>query len=271
MTVASHISPSPSLSSNPKSTNLHSPERPSNMLRAELYKIRTHRTPAVLTSVLALGVLIPSAVLLWYSPANTTAYTSIYSTIFAILTVLLGIVFGGWILGTEYRQDTVKRMLTAESRRGRALASKAVVGAGAMTTVMAATAVVGYAAARLVGSLNDVAVGFEGRALLGYGVAALLSAITAFGLSALTRSDSFAMIGTIAMVLVLDPLLSIVPRIGKYSYGNAVGVVTEQIQGATSGFGEPATTSLTVAIITLAAWLTASTVAGALAFAKRDV
>ncbi|NOX29647.1 MAG: ABC transporter permease subunit [Actinobacteria bacterium] len=241
------------------------------MFKAELYKIRSHRTPTVLAGVLAIAVLIPSAVLVWYSPANTTAYTSIYSTIFAILTVLLGIVFGGWILGTEYRQDTVKRMLTAESRRGRALASKAAVGAGAMITVMAATALVGYGAARLVGSLNDVSVAFEGRTLLGYGVAALLSAVIAFGLSALTRSDSFAMIGTIALVLVLDPLLRIVPWIGKYSYGNAVGVVTEQIQGAASGFGEPATTSLTVAIITLATWLTASVATGAIAFARRDV
>lgn len=244
------------------------------MTRAELYKLRTHRTPLITSLVLLLGVLTPSVVLIWYSPQTPAAYGTAFTATYGILATLLAVVFGGWLLGTEYRQDTVKRFLTTEPRRLRALGTKAAVGGGALAVALAATAAIGWTAARVVGSMNDVTVAWNGRELLAATVTALVAAAVAFGLSALTRSDSFAMVGTVAMLLVLDPLLTLIPKIGKYSFGSALGVITDEIEGAASAvgpFAEPAALSTGTATMTIAAWMVVLVGTGVALFAHRDV
>lgn len=239
------------------------------MTRAEIYKIRHHRTPLVCTVLLLLGVLTPSFVLTWYTPQDPSAYMTSYSDVFAILTPLLGIVFGGWLLGSEYRQGTVKRLLASEPRRARVLTIKGLVGAGAMSVVLAAAGVVGWATARLVGSMNDVTVPWEGRALLAVGISGLAAATVAYVLSAITRSDSFAMVGSLAMMVVFQPLISAIPRIGKYSFGSALDRVSTWVSGdqvvATAGL------STSAAIFVLLAWLGVFIQIAGTLFSKRDV
>ena len=105
------------------------------MTRAEIYKIRTHRTPLVCAAALLTGVLAPSIVLMWYTPKDPAAYNA-FSDVYELSGLLLGIVFGGWLLGAEYRQGTVKRLLASEPRRIRALTTKGLVGAASMSTVL---------------------------------------------------------------------------------------------------------------------------------------
>ena len=128
------------------------------MTTAEIYKLRTQRTPLICAAALLIGVLTPSVVLIWHTPNDTAAYADTFTATFEVLSFLLAIVFGGWVLGTEYRQGTVKRLLTTEPRRIRAIATKGLVGAGAMSVVLVAIAGIGWAAARIVGSINDVTV-----------------------------------------------------------------------------------------------------------------
>ena len=238
------------------------------MTAAEIY-IRTQRTPLVCAAVLLGGVLVPSVVLIWVTPSDLSAYADIFTGTFEVLSILLAIVFGGWLLGTEYRQGTVKRLLTSEPRRLRAIATKGLVGAGALSAVLVATAGIGWAAAHIVGSMNDVTVPWDGRTLLAAGVTALIGATVAYSLSAVTRSDSFAMVGTVTMLLVLTPLLSLIPKVGKYMIGSALEGLSQWMAGDASE--ALATSSPGTAAITLAAWLTVLLAGGAVLFASRDV
>ena len=239
------------------------------MTRAEIYKLRTHRTPWVCAATLLLGVLTPSIVLIWYTPTDPAAYTTNFTDTYDALSVLLGIVFGGWLLGSEYRQGTVKRLLTSEPRRIRALATKGGVGAAAMATVLAVVGGVGWTAARIVGSMNEITVAWQGKAMLIAALWGLALATVAYGLSCITRSDAFAMVGTVAMVFILEPLLSVVPRLGDYTLVNALGRVLSAISAEETL--EPSALSMGAAAITLTVWLGGLLGVGAVAFARRDV
>ena len=239
------------------------------MKTAEIYKLRTHRKPLLSAAALLVGVLAPSVVLIWYTPDEPTAYGDVFVSTFEVLSLILAIVFGGWLLGTEYRQDTVKRLLSTEPRRLRALATKGVVGAAAMTSVMAATFSIGWAAARVVGSMNDVTVPWEGRSLVAFSVTALIAATVAYSLSAITRSDTFAMVGTVALVLVVEPLLNLIPKIGDYTIGSTIASLEQWMTGEAA---EPvAVLSTGTATVTLAVWLAGFVATGAALFATRDV
>ena len=163
----------------------------------------------------------------------------------------------------------MKRLLTSEPRRLRAIATKGLVDAGALSAVLVATAGIGWAAARIVGSMNDVTVPWDGRTLLAAGVTALIGATVAYSLSVVTRSDSFAMVGTVTMLLVLTPLLSLIPKVGKYMIGSALEGLSQWMAGDASE--ALATSSPGTAAITLAAWLTVLLAGGAILFASRDV
>jgi len=240
------------------------------MTKAEIYKLRTHRTPLVCAGLLLAGVLAPSVVMIWYHPSDPTAYTDTYMGIFGLLGAIMAIVFGGWILGTEYRQGTLKRMLTSEPRRIRALTAKATVGAVALTTAMMSIGIIGWAGARAIGNINDVTVAFEFRQLLAATIVGLIAASIAFGVSAITRSDSFAMIGTLGTLFVLDPLIGVIPKVGKYTVGSAMSAVENAISGVTDPFQAPHTLGTTASVITLSLWLVAIIGAGAAVFSTRD-
>ncbi len=237
------------------------------MHNAELYKLRSQRTPLLTAATLAIGSIIPAIVFLFYTPSNTDVYGGAFTATYLVLAPLLSIVFGGWLLGTEYRQDTVKRMLATEPRRLRALAAKATVGFAALAATLTVSAGLGWTATRFVASMNDVTIPWNGGELFQVGMIAVGAAVVAFGLSALTKSDSFAMVGTVGLMLVLDPVLSLIPRVGKYTLMNTLDVVTSKLAGveATNQL------SLTTGSIGLAAWLAAALLPAAYLFARRDV
>lgn len=239
------------------------------MNRTEIYKIRTHRTPIVCAVGFLLGVLAPSVVLLWYTPPSQSAYLEMFTASYQVLGMLLAVVFGGWILGTEYRQGTLKRVLATEPRRHRVIARKALVGASGLTAVMASVALIGWSAARLVGSMNDVTVPWAGRTLLAAWVAAMVGAAVSFSLSAITRSDSFAMVGTMAMMVVLDPILSLVPKVGKFAMDSALDRITMSV--ANDSLGRTSELTTTSAVVTLGVWLTIALGSAVMLFANRDV
>lgn len=239
------------------------------MNNVEIYKLRTHRTPIACATALLIGVLTPSVVLTWYTPKDPMAYTSNFTVTYGVLSVLLGIVFGGWLLGTEYRQHTVKRMLTSEPRRLRALTTKGLTGATTMSAVLTTVGVIGWGVARLVGSMNDVAVPWEGRSILAATLSGLIVATIAFCFSAITRSDSFAMVGTVTLVLVLGPLLMLIPRVGKYTLGSALDGVSQAVSG--SDLQQVGELSTTAAAVVLALWIMVLMVPAAVLFARRDV
>ena len=163
----------------------------------------------------------------------------------------------------------MKRLLASEPRRLRALATKGAVGAVALSVAVAVAAVGGWIAARSVGSMHGVTVPWNGMTLLAGGATALFAGAVAYSLSAVTRSDSFAKVGTLALILIVDPLLAIVPKVGDYTIGSALDGMAQAMTGDTSD-GIAALSGGT-ALLVGAAWLGLFVTAGAAAFARRDV
>ncbi len=241
------------------------------MTAAEFYKLRKHRMPLACATILALGVIVPSIVMIWYRPGELEVYAETYASVLSLLGPTVAIVFGGWVLGTEYRQGTVKRMLTSEPRRLRALWSKALVGAVAVATTVGVVGGAGWATASFSGSFVDASVPFEWRVVAAAAFVSVVGAAMSFALSAITRSDSFAIAGTVATLFILDPLIGLIPKVGKFAFGSAVTRVESVIDPAAENLGEPSTLSLFSGSIALGLWMLAMLGAGSLLFARRDV
>jgi ABC-2 type transport system permease protein len=241
------------------------------MLRAELFKIVTHRLPKLLLAVMIVGHVVPSLVLIVYTPATPTAYSASWTHVFQILPSIIGIVFGGWVLGTEYRQDTIKRLLTSEPRRLRVLAAKALVGGIVFVLAVTAVALIAWATARGVGAMHDYTVAWNGRELLSGALFAFGAAPVAFALSAIARSDSLAMVATLALVLILDPLLGLIPTFGKFTFAGALETLTARIGGSAGGMFDTTLLTNTQATLTLALWFAIFAGVAAHLFTTRDV
>ena len=116
------------------------------MTRPELFKLTHHRTPWVLAGALTLFTLAAPA---WYAfrgPTDPSLYLETMTGVFGLAAALLAAVFGAWIVGHEYRQGTLRRVVASDARRGRLLAVKAMVGAGAFAVVTAVVAGLGVGA-----------------------------------------------------------------------------------------------------------------------------
>ncbi|MEM7092030.1 MAG: ABC transporter permease subunit [Actinomycetota bacterium] len=237
---------------------------------AEYQKLIAHRAPWIATGVLLVGMLAAPVVLTFYTPDDPTVYGNVNPAIFSLLGPLVAAIFGSWILGTEFRQGTVKRLLATDPRRGRVLARKAVAGGGILATILATTGLVGYGASWIVAEMNDAAFAFDGRMMLAGGLFGMGAAAAGFGLSAVTKSDAFAAIGTVGMVMVLDPLLSLVPKVGDYTFGATLGQITDRIAGTVSEFSATNLSTTTAAVVA-SLWIIGFVGAGSALFARRDV
>jgi ABC-2 type transport system permease protein len=203
------------------------------MTRTELFKLRTHRTPWVLLSVLVASLSIAPIYFAIKNPDDTASLTEAYLSVAGIMSPLLGAVFGGWIIGHEFRQGTLRRVLGSDARRGRLIATKAVIGLGAATAGMAIAAGIGaLASAASVASFGET-IDWDGvlRNILGGGVFALITAAIAFVLSILLRSDTYAMLGSLGIMLIVGPLTAQIPNVGKYTPWALTSDVTTWISG----------------------------------------
>jgi len=227
------------------------------MIRTELFKLRTHRTPWVLLTIFVASLCVAPVYLAIKNPADTEVFTGAYLGVAGIMGPLLGAVFGGWLMGHEFRQGTLRRVLGNDARRGRLIATKAVVGLGAATIALSIAAGVGaLASAASVASFGE-SIAWDGvfRDLLGGGTFALITAAIAFALSILLRSDTYAMLGALGVMLIVGPLLAAIPAVGKYT----PWALTEDVTTWISGPGElgvaivPASLGLAASISVLAA------------------
>jgi ABC-type transport system involved in multi-copper enzyme maturation permease subunit len=241
------------------------------MLRVELIKILSHRVPRVCFLAMIIGVVAPSVALIVYEPASPDAYGTTFLHVFQVLPSIVAIVFGGWVMGTEYRHDTVKRLVMSDPRRTRVLAGKAAAGGALLTTALATVAIVGWGAARAVGAMNDYTVMWNGRELLSGALFAAGAAVVAFALSVVIKSDALSMVATLALVLILDPLLSLIPRLGGYTFGGALETLTGSLSNSAGGPYDTSLLTNTQASITLAAWLTVFIGSAVYLFTTRDV
>lgn len=239
------------------------------MTRTELFKLRTHRTPWVLLVTLIAALSVAPTYYAIKNPDNATDVIDTLVGVFSVLSPLLGAVFGGWIVGHEFRQGTLRRVLGSDARRGRLITTKAAVGLGAMVGGMATAVGVGTVASMASVASFGETIAWDGvvREVLSGGFLALVVAAIAFAFSILFRSDTYAMLGSLGLLLILGPLLTLIPRIGKYTPAALAGDVTSWI----SGTGEELGVAIATASLGLAAFIAVLSAAAMATFHQRDI
>lgn len=238
------------------------------MISTELFKLRTHRTPWVLLAILIASLLIAPIYFAIKSPDDTTGLMDAYIGVSGILTPLLATVFGGWMIGHEYRQGTLRRVLGNDARRGRLIATKAATGLVALIAGVSIAVGVGALASLASAASFGETIVWDGvlRSVLSDGFFALVIASIAFILSILLRSDTYAMLGALGVMIIVGPLLTLIPVVGKYTPSALANDVTAWI----SGTGE-----LVVSIVPASLGLLASigvlTAAATATFQRSDI
>lgn len=239
------------------------------MTRTELFKVRTHRSPWVLFATLTFSLVVAPIYYAIKEPAETGAVVETLVDIFGIMAPLLGAVFGGWVVGHEFRQGTLRRVLGNDARRGRLVATKAAVGVVVMVAGMAAA--VGIGALASIASVTSFgeSIVWDGvpRDVLSGGFLSLVVAAIAFGFSLLFRSDTYAMLGALGLLLILGPLLTLIPKVGKYTPAALAGDVTLWISSADEELG----VAIATASFGLATFVGVLMAVATMTFHRRDI
>jgi len=240
-------------------------------VRAELAKVRALPTPLwCLLVVTFCGLLGVAATWQWGLGADLLAVELALGFPLAIASI----VFGVWIFGVEYGQNTLRRTLSADPRRLRLFFSKLLV---ALLLVAAVTLLLHVA----LFPFYDLAADRHGEtvAVRDYRdlfVAALVSnlvyATVGASLALITASMAGGVTVALVFVFIIDTVLGVVPEVGDFSFGIALADVVIGIRGTESGFGEfdSGHTSSQAALI-LAAWVIGLAALGWLRLWRSDV
>lgn len=239
------------------------------MIRTELFKLRTHRTPWVLFTTLLLSLVVGPIYFAIKQPADATGLIDTFFGVFGVMAPLLGAVFGSWIFGHEFRQGTLRRVLGNDARRGRLIATKAIVGLGALLVGLATAAGAGALASLASSASFGGTLAWDGvfREVLGGGFLAILTATLALSFSILFRSDTYGMLGAVGLMLIVGPLLRLIPTVGKYTPSALGDDVTLWI----SGSAEPLGVAIATASSGLAATMALIVAGAAVMFQRSDV
>jgi len=171
---------------------------------------------------------------------------------------IVSIVLGAWIVGVEFGQNTLRRLLSTDPRRTRLAFSKLAV---CLAVVAGATVVLwlaGMLIFSLAGSGHETTI--DSSQALRNGAAVLLTnviyAVIAMGLAWVTRSMAGGMTVAFVFFFVIDSVFALLPNVGDYSLGAALGTLDEAIRGTDQGiFGPTESISTEAALIALAAWV----------------
>ncbi len=239
------------------------------MIRTELFKIRHHRTPLVLAALYSAFVLIGPVYFLLRPSTDPSAYLDVMFGIYFVAGSILAAIFGSWIVGNEYKQGTLRRVLATDARRSHLLAAKLAVGSVVAIAGLAVVAAIGIGGAAASAAINGPSLDYTGllRTTLSVGFPSFVTFLVGFGLSIVTRSNTYAIITTMGIMSIFGQLLTLIPRFGKYTPAAVTNQVSRWIEDA-STVGELGNST---AVLTLALMLGGLGVASVGFFNKRDV
>ena len=199
---------------------------------AELHKLRYLPTPRW-TLIVCLGFAVMGAVVaLFDGSMSKSTYVDAAEVITGIGTVIGSIVLGVWIAGVEYGQNTMRRVLSSDPRRGRLFATKVLFAVGA---ALALTVIV-WALSTLLLLLAASANGAPspGGDILEVSAQSLIAnpiyAAVGCAVAILARSMAGGMTAMLALVFVLDTALTALP-VGDISLGSALREIGRAIEG----------------------------------------
>lgn len=237
--------------------------------KAELYKTRHHRLPYVVSAIGALAAAAPGVYFMFRPESDTTVHTEAALGVATLYLILAGAIFGGWMLGHEYRQQTIGRAVATTPARQRLFAAKGIAGMIVFALMAVAVTGTGLGAGAIAAAMdgNSLSTAGLGRELAANAVPIIMTMVVAFGASAAFRSDTYATLSALALLLVFSPLLFLIPNVGPYT----IGALSDSIS---SWIGPDSITPPKGAAATLfaaGAWLVTTVGAGAALFGRRDL
>jgi ABC-type transport system involved in multi-copper enzyme maturation permease subunit len=235
-------------------------------MRAEIAKLRCLPTPRWivitwfgLAALFAVGIVIDD-------PAQPSEYADAAlagSLVSTISTLVLGV----WIVGIEYGQGTMRRMVAATPARLALIGSKfavmlACVVLGTIAVIVLYWLVIAGSAAVVRGvsiPADELPDEIAGQLVFNVGLAVL-----GFSVALITRSMAGGITTTLVIALVVDSAIGVIPAVGDYTFGANLGDVSSAARGDDVEL-------LGRAIAVSLAWLVALSAASWLVFDRRDV
>jgi ABC-2 type transport system permease protein len=245
----------------------------SGAIRSELLKLRTTRTflGIVIATLGLIALIVGAGAAAAPYEAQDVPGLDLLST--AGLAQPFALVLGILAVSTEFRHGTITPTLLATPDRVRLMVAK-LTAHGAAGVVLG---IVGYGLAALLLALilplrdipSELTLG-DGLEMVGGGIAciALLAAI-GVGVGAVVRNQVGAVIGGLAWLFMIEPLLSAIPKVGPwiedYGIGGAIAALSRD---ALSG---PAEVSQVAGGLLLLGYAALFAIAGAILLRRRDI
>ena len=201
-------------------------------MAAELKKLQFLPTPRW-TVLICLAFAVVGAVgALFDGSVRASTYVDAGEVLTGVGTVIGSIVLGVWVAGLEYGQNTMRRVLAADPRRGRLFAAKIATAVVATLVLTAAVWLASVILLSLVASANGASsptgdlLTVAGKSFIGNPIYAAIGCAVAM----LARSMAGGMTAMLALVFVLDTALTALP-VGDISLGSALREVGRAIEG----------------------------------------
>lgn len=202
-------------------------------MRAELLKLRVLPTPRIMLAVaVVIGFLVALGLAI-DAPGDPDTYRDSAVAGATTVTSIASIVLGVWIVGLEYGQGTMRRVVAATPARTAILTAKLTILVGSIVLGTIAICALAWGMAAIAGLIdgtnipaNDM-VTEVAAALVGN----LAYAIVAFTVALLTRSMAGGITITLVLALVVDTLLGAIPAVGDYTFGASITDVVGTIRG----------------------------------------
>lgn len=207
-------------------------------MRAELLKVRFLPTPrwsaAFLAVTLILGLV---ATWRWGTGLEQVAV----DLAVGLPTAIVSIVIGAWVVGLEYGQKTMPRVLAADPRRSLLVIRKIATAVAVTVTLTVVAFGLGYPGFLLLAEGHGV--GLDRSLYLDQAQVALVTNLTytliAVGFALLTASMAGGLTAAFVFIFVFSTFFSILPDVGDWSFSVALSEVTDRILDRTSQFIDP--------------------------------
>lgn len=247
----------------------------SRALSSELLKLRTTRTffALVLSAVLLVGVIstLASSLAPFDDPGVWPGEDLIGITFFG---PLFALVLGVLAVSTEFRHGTITPTLLAVPSRSRVIAAKVIAHLlagfilGLLVMVLNLALVEGILALR--GIETGTSMGEALRWTAGVSVTAGLLAALGVGVGAVVRNQVGALVGALAWIFIVEPLLTIIPGVDDLLERYGVGPLMDGLNGFEDNTGTDVLAQVPAGLL-LAGYVVVLALVGAALLRRRDV
>jgi ABC-2 type transport system permease protein len=242
-------------------------------MRAELLKLRLLPTPrwsaAFLVATLVLGI---AATWKWGTGLEQVAV----DLALGLPTAIVSVVIGAWVIGVEYGQKTMSRLLASDPRRSLVVIRKiltAILATAVLTAVLYALGYLGFAVAA-----EGHGSGLDRTLYLDQAQVALVTnlvyTLIGVGFALVTASMAGGLTAAFVFIFVFSTFFSILPEVGDWSFSIALSEVTDRILGQRAAFDpealDPNSRTLAASLGILIGWVVLIVGAGWIRFVRSE-